>query len=211
MERQGRRGRIGPERRVEVDLGNPAHGGFVVARLEGRVMFVRHGLPGERVCRVDHRGPRRLVLSRRRGDRDPGGLRASRRSAVPGVRAGRCGMLRHVACYRARAAAICKPRWCASSCGDWPVSSATSPSRRSRAGAERRLVAEPCPARGRRRGQPGYRAVPQQRRRSRACMPTDRCRRLPGVVGPACGVPARNCRSCWMRTATGTSSRSRLP
>ncbi|MEV1132797.1 class I SAM-dependent RNA methyltransferase [Rhodococcus coprophilus] len=36
-------------RRVEVILGNPAHGGFCVARFEGRVIFVRHGLPGERV------------------------------------------------------------------------------------------------------------------------------------------------------------------
>lgn len=36
-------------RRIEVQLGNPAHGGFCVARFEGRVVFVRHGLPGERV------------------------------------------------------------------------------------------------------------------------------------------------------------------
>lgn len=36
-------------RRIEVHLGNPAHGGFCVARFEGRVVFVRHGLPGERV------------------------------------------------------------------------------------------------------------------------------------------------------------------
>ena len=36
-------------RRLEVELGNPGHGGFCVARHEGRVLFVRHGLPGERV------------------------------------------------------------------------------------------------------------------------------------------------------------------
>ncbi|MQY17567.1 class I SAM-dependent RNA methyltransferase [Nocardia macrotermitis] len=31
----------------EVTLGAPGHGGFCVARHEGRVLFVRHGLPGE--------------------------------------------------------------------------------------------------------------------------------------------------------------------
>lgn len=35
--------------RVEVDVGAPAHGGHCVARHEGRVLFVRHALPGERV------------------------------------------------------------------------------------------------------------------------------------------------------------------
>jgi tRNA/tmRNA/rRNA uracil-C5-methylase (TrmA/RlmC/RlmD family) len=35
--------------RVEIEVGAPAHGGHCVARLDGRVLFVRHALPGERV------------------------------------------------------------------------------------------------------------------------------------------------------------------
>jgi tRNA/tmRNA/rRNA uracil-C5-methylase (TrmA/RlmC/RlmD family) len=35
--------------RLTLRLGNPGHGGFCVARHEGRVVFVRHGLPGESV------------------------------------------------------------------------------------------------------------------------------------------------------------------
>ena len=34
---------------VEVTIGKPAHGGHAVARLDGRVIFVRHALPDERV------------------------------------------------------------------------------------------------------------------------------------------------------------------
>ncbi|UYM05251.1 class I SAM-dependent RNA methyltransferase [Solicola gregarius] len=37
---------------VELDVGPIAHGGHCVARLEGRVVFVRHTLPGERVRAV---------------------------------------------------------------------------------------------------------------------------------------------------------------
>ncbi|WP_051939876.1 class I SAM-dependent RNA methyltransferase [Phaeacidiphilus oryzae] len=36
-------------RRYEVEVGPVAHGGHCVARHEGRVLFVRHALPGERV------------------------------------------------------------------------------------------------------------------------------------------------------------------
>jgi tRNA/tmRNA/rRNA uracil-C5-methylase (TrmA/RlmC/RlmD family) len=36
-------------RRIEVEVGPPGHGGFCVARHEGRAVFVRHALPGERV------------------------------------------------------------------------------------------------------------------------------------------------------------------
>ncbi|HTI19698.1 MAG TPA: class I SAM-dependent RNA methyltransferase [Kutzneria sp.] len=36
-------------RRLEVEVGPVAHGGHCVARAEGRVVFVRHALPGERV------------------------------------------------------------------------------------------------------------------------------------------------------------------
>jgi len=37
------------EERPVVEVGAPAHGGHCVARLDGRVVFVRHTLPGERV------------------------------------------------------------------------------------------------------------------------------------------------------------------
>lgn len=36
-------------RELELDVGPVAHGGHCVARFEGRVVFVRHALPGERV------------------------------------------------------------------------------------------------------------------------------------------------------------------
>ena len=43
---------------VEVDVGAVAHGGHCVARHEGRVLFVRHALPGERVvARVTEGAP----------------------------------------------------------------------------------------------------------------------------------------------------------
>jgi tRNA/tmRNA/rRNA uracil-C5-methylase (TrmA/RlmC/RlmD family) len=47
-----------PGDEVEVDLATLAHGGHCVARYQGRVLFVRHGIPGERVrARVTEGGP----------------------------------------------------------------------------------------------------------------------------------------------------------
>jgi tRNA/tmRNA/rRNA uracil-C5-methylase (TrmA/RlmC/RlmD family) len=46
-------------REVELEVGPVAHGGHCVARLEGRVIFVRHALPGERVrARITESGTR---------------------------------------------------------------------------------------------------------------------------------------------------------
>ena len=43
---------------IELTVGAPAHGGHFVARHDGRVVFVRHALPGERVlARVTEGGP----------------------------------------------------------------------------------------------------------------------------------------------------------
>lgn len=41
--------RLVPGERIELDIGAPAQGGSCVARRAGRVVFVRHALPGERV------------------------------------------------------------------------------------------------------------------------------------------------------------------
>ena len=40
------------DRVLELDVGSVAHGGHCVARVDGRVVFVRHALPGERVRAV---------------------------------------------------------------------------------------------------------------------------------------------------------------
>ncbi len=40
------------DRTLELEVGPVAHGGHCVSRLEGRVVFVRHALPGERVLAV---------------------------------------------------------------------------------------------------------------------------------------------------------------
>lgn len=48
-ERAASAGRSLAGERFEVEVGPVAHGGFCVARHEGRAVFVRHALPGERV------------------------------------------------------------------------------------------------------------------------------------------------------------------
>ena len=108
--------------RVEVTVGAPAHGGHCVARIggpHGRVVFVRHALPGERVTAEItelHKG----YLRGRRG-RDPRGRRrtgSSRRARTPSP--GGCGGcdLQHVA--RGRAAAVEGRRRARSSSAGWP-------------------------------------------------------------------------------------------
>ncbi|MFZ1285474.1 MAG: TRAM domain-containing protein, partial [Candidatus Phosphoribacter sp.] len=48
---------------IEVEVGSVAHGGFCVARHEGRVVFVRHTMPGERVrARVTEGGTENRFL-----------------------------------------------------------------------------------------------------------------------------------------------------
>ncbi|WP_129657722.1 class I SAM-dependent RNA methyltransferase [Rothia halotolerans] len=50
---------MGPGDEFELELGAIAHGGASIGRHEGRVVFVRHGIPGERVrVRVEEMGPR---------------------------------------------------------------------------------------------------------------------------------------------------------
>jgi len=43
------RGPLAADEPVDLEIGPVAHGGHCVARLDGRVVFVRHALPGERV------------------------------------------------------------------------------------------------------------------------------------------------------------------
>lgn len=48
LSRPGRPSDAAP-RELVLDVGPVAHGGHFVARHEGRVVFVRHGIPGEKV------------------------------------------------------------------------------------------------------------------------------------------------------------------
>ncbi len=58
MSRPGDQSALVPGDEVEVELAVVAHGGHCVARYQGRVLFVRHGIPGERVrARVTEGGP----------------------------------------------------------------------------------------------------------------------------------------------------------
>ena len=83
---------VGTEAVVEV--GPVAHGGHCVARLDGRVVFVRHALPGERVRVAHHRGRRRQPVPARRRGRGPRCLPGAGRAAVPVCRSGPVRRLR---------------------------------------------------------------------------------------------------------------------
>ncbi len=119
--RRGRRGagrpaRTGPwlGREIELDVGPVAPGGHCVARHEGRVVFVRHALPGERVvalvtedrgggfCRADAV----RVLDRVAG---PGRRRPARTPARAGAAAATGSTPARTRSARSRR------RWCASS------------------------------------------------------------------------------------------------
>ncbi len=93
-----------PGDEVEVDITTIAHGGHCVARHEGRVLFVRHGIPGERArVRVTEGGPGDRFL---RADvvevvaASPDRVQAPCRYAGPG-RCGGCDF-QHVALSRQR-------------------------------------------------------------------------------------------------------------
>ena len=159
----------GPTGCSSCDVGAVAHGGHCVARLGsttgGRVVFVRHALPGERVRAVVTRGQRRRVLPGRRGR---GARRRSRpgRAAVPvGPRRGLRGL--RLAARRRADPARAEGRGAApSSCSGWPGSSRTSPSNRCpRMPGRPAGLAAPGAARRRRRG-PGRAAGPPQPRRA---------------------------------------------
>ena len=88
---------------VELEIGTVGMGGVCIARLDGRVVFVRHALPGERVHRPDHRRLRRVAAARRRGRRSS---RRRRTGSPPPVPARRAVALRRL---RLAARGRCRP------------------------------------------------------------------------------------------------------
>ena len=95
-------------------VGPVAHGGHCVARHEGRVVFVRHALPGERVRAVVTEGHGTSSYWRADAvevlDASPDRVDA----AVPVGRPRPLRRLRPAARVASRAAASSRPRWCAS-------------------------------------------------------------------------------------------------
>ena len=132
---RGARGASRVGERFTVEVGPVAHGGHCVgARATGRVVFVRHALPGETVEVVRHRGRRRRpVLAGRR--RRPCSRPPPDRVAAPCPYAGpdACGGcdFQHVALPGP--ARRSRPRSCASSSPGSPGSTSPWPSRPCRA------------------------------------------------------------------------------
>ena len=177
------------------EVGPVAHGGHCVARHDGRVVFVRHALPGERVLAAVTEDAQGLP-ARRRG-RDPRAVAGPGRAAVPVRRPGRLRRLRLAARRAGRPAGAEGRRSCASSCAGWPALTAT----RRRAG----VACEPLPG-----GPLGWRTRVQyavdaagraglHQHRSHEVVPVDRCLIAhpadPGAAGDrrAAGRPARPC------------------
>ena len=135
---------------MELVLGAPAAGGGFVARgPDGRVVFVRHGIEGERVLAERHRGARHLGARRRdRGARAPRRTASRRPARTPGP--GRCG-----------------------GC-DYQHVDARAPSARSRPAASQDQLRARRRARARRRRRRRRRRGRRARARARACAsPTD--------------------------------------
>ena len=176
--RRGSRSTVGPV----------AHGGHCVARHEGRVVFVRHALPGERVGVAGHRGPATATgscaptPSRCSRPRPTGSSRRARTPARP-LRRLRLAARRRWRAQRALKAAVVAR---AARAG-WPGSTSTVDGR---AGARRRRrarLAHPGPVRGRRRG-PGRACAGTARH---DVVPVDDCLDRPPSASPARGVLER--------------------
>ena len=123
------RGRSLVGERYDVEVGPVAHGGHCVARHDGRVIFVRHTLPGERVD-----GARSRTATRSRGSCAATPSRCSRRRPTGSRRRARtpgrgCAAAATSSTSTSPRSAASRRRSCASSCSGSPASTCPSRSR----------------------------------------------------------------------------------